>query len=86
MFARMFEAHVVNVAREGGDRSLEGIGATHTTAGYDIGAPHGDLAATTGFVEEVRAIIERRLEAESTAELEKVKETERTAATAGPAR
>lgn len=62
MFARMFDAHICNVARENGDHSLQSIGGAHTTGGYDFGAPFGNIEATSSFMDEVRATIERKLD------------------------
>lgn len=73
MFARMFDAHVCNVARANGDMDLSSIGGAHTTCGYDIGAPHGNIEATSAFFDEVRATIERKLDAENKAALESTK-------------
>ena len=73
MFARMLDAHVCNVARANGDMDLSSIGGAHTTCGYDIGAPHGNIEATSAFFDEVRATIERKLDAENKAALESTK-------------
>lgn len=73
MFARMFDAHVCNVARANGDFDLSSVGGVHTTCGYDIGTPHGNLEASSAFFEEVKATIERKLDAENKVAIENTK-------------
>lgn len=73
VFARMFDAHVCNVARANGDTDLSSIGGAHTTTGYDIGTPHGNIEASSAFFDEVRAVIERKLDAENKVSIENTK-------------
>lgn len=78
IFARTFDAHIVNVVRERGDHSLEAIGGLHTTSGFDVAAPYGDLEKSSAFMSELKDVLAVRREARHEAQ-------HRTAAEAGAA-
>ena len=63
IFARALDAHVVNVALSRGDMELASVGGLHTTQGFDVAAPFGDLAMTSAFINEVKDTLAHKREA-----------------------
>lgn len=63
IFARAFDAHVVNAVRARGDRDLRAVGGLQTTQGFDPAAPYGDLERSTAFMGELKEVLTLRREA-----------------------
>jgi hypothetical protein len=63
VFARAFDAHVVNVVRARGDDELRAVGGLQTTQGFHHAAPFGDLDRTNSFMAELKEVLVLRREA-----------------------
>ena len=63
IFARTFDAHIVNVAKDSGDVALSGVSGLHTTSGFDVAAPYGDLDKSSAFMGELKDTLAARREA-----------------------
>lgn len=63
IFARTFDAHIVNITRASGDETLQAVGGLHTTSGFDVAAPYGDIEMTSGFMGELKEALAARRDA-----------------------
>jgi hypothetical protein len=63
VFARAFDAHMVNAVRARGDVGLKELGGLHTTQGFDRAGPYGNLERSTAFINELKDVLALRREA-----------------------
>lgn len=62
IFARTFEAHIVNSVRARGDHNLRALGGLHTNNGFDLAAPFGNLERSSAFMNELKDTLAMRRE------------------------